>query len=150
MSEILKSIFEFLINNYALYLVITMGIIISITITLLNLIKKPIKKLTSKIQNEKYRKLANKMFIVFAFGFAALFWAILSFVSSCYFAFDIIEVFLTGALAIVLYAFGDGVINTKNAKDLVEAVKEITEDKKIDENDTDLLKDCLRTINKVE
>jgi dolichyl-phosphate-mannose--protein O-mannosyl transferase len=133
--EWIKEIFNYLLANYALYLVVMMGVLIMITNTILMFIKKPIKKLTGKIENAKLRKLANKMFIIFAFAFSALGWFILNKVSAYYFPFDEIKVLLTGAFSIVIYAFGDGIINDKTARVLVETVEQICEDKEVDEND---------------
>ena len=139
--EWVKEIFNYLLANYALYLVVMMGVLIMITNTILMFIKKPIKKLTGKIENAKLRKLANKMFIIFAFAFSALGWFILNKVSAYYFPFDEIKVLLTGAFSIVIYAFGDGIINDKTAKVLVETVEQICEDKEINENDNHAVKD---------
>jgi hypothetical protein len=110
-----------------------MGVIISFTIGILTLIKKPIKKLTAKIPNEKVRKLANKMFIVFAFGFSFIAWFVLNLVAPSYFSLEGIEVLLTGAFSIVLYALGDGVITKSKAQQLVDTIAEVADDKKADE-----------------
>ena len=104
-------------------------------------VKKPIKKLTKKIPNEKLRKLANKVFILFAFGLAFLGWFILNKISIYYFPYDEIKVLLTGAFSIVIYAFGDGIVNEKTAKDLVEVVYEIAKDEKVDNKDKHAVKD---------
>lgn len=119
MIETINQILDFLIKNYALYMVVTMGVIISLTVGLLSVIKKPIKKLTGKIPNEKLRKLANKMFIIFAFALSALAWFALRVISPVYFSFELLEVLLTGAFSIVLYALGEGIITRTTAKDLV-------------------------------
>jgi hypothetical protein len=89
----------------------------------------------AKIQNEKLRKLANKMFILFAFGLSALMWFVLNKISAHYFPFDEIKVLLTGAFSIVIHAFGDGIINKTQAKEIIETVEEIVSDGKIDDND---------------
>lgn len=127
MVELLCKIFDFLLSKYALYLVVMMGVIIMFTNTILMLVKKPIKKLTAKIANEKLRKLANKMFILFSFGISAIVWFALSKISSYYFPFEEIKVLLTGAFSTVIYAFGDGIINTSKAKDLIEDITKIEE-----------------------
>ena len=133
--EFLKDIFNYLLANYGLYLVVMMGVIIMVTNTILMFVKKPIKKLTAKIQNEKLRKLANKMVILFAFGLSALMWFVLNKISAHYFPFDEIKVLLTGAFSIVIHAFGDGIINKTQAKEIIETVEEIVADGKIDDND---------------
>lgn len=135
MVDIVKGIFNYLLAHYALYLVVMMGVIIMLTNTILMFVKKPLKKLTAKIRIEKLRKLANKMFIVFAFGFCALMWFVLNKVSATYFPFDEIKVLLTGAFSIVIHAFGDGVVTEKQAKEIVKTVGEIVEDGKIDDNE---------------
>ena len=133
MVEVINSILTYLTSNYALYLVATMGVIISFTIGILTLIKKPIKKLTAKIANEKVRKLANKMFIVFAFAFSFIAWFVLNLVAPSYFSLEAIEVLLTGAFSIVLYALGDGVITKSKAQQLVDTIAEVADDKKADD-----------------
>lgn len=130
MVDVMRQILTYLTSNYALYLVITMGVIVSFTIGILSLIKKPIKKLTAKIPNEKARKLANKMFILFAFAISALSWAILSLIAPSYFPLEALEVLLTGAFSIVIYAFGDGILTKSQAKQLVETITAVAEDKK--------------------
>jgi hypothetical protein len=124
-----------LMEHYALYMVVMMGCLIMITNTILMLVKKPIKCLTSKIHNEKLRKLANKMFILFAFGLSALAWFVLNKISAQYFPFEETTVLLTGAFSIVIYALGDGIINVKQAKEIVEnTVVEIVEEKSEEKN----------------
>lgn len=128
--EVLEKVFNYLLDNYALYMVVTMGVIIMVINTILMLVKKPIKKLTAKITNEKLRKLANKMFIAFAFGLSALAWFALSKAWGKYFAFEQINVLLTGAFSIVIYALGDGIINGSKAVELIETVKGFAEEEK--------------------
>lgn len=126
--EVIYKILNYLLENYALYLVVMMSVLIMFINTILMFVKKPIKKLTGKIPNEKLRKLTNKMFILFAFGISALGWFALSKISATYFPYDEIKVLLTGAFSIVIHALGDGVINNSKAKQLVEAVKDFAED----------------------
>ena len=135
MREVAVQILNYLLKNYALYLVVTMSVIISLTIGLLTLIKKPLKKLTGKIKNEKLRKLANKPFILVAFGLSGLSWFALNKISAHYFPFEAMKVFLTGAMSIVAYSFADGVITKPQAKELVDTIKEIDGDKKLDKKD---------------
>lgn len=135
MEEIFTDILDYLLAHYAVYLVATMGCLIMIINTVLMFMKKPIKKLTGKIKNETVRKLANKIFILFSFGFSALLWYALSELSSNYFVYDEVQVLLTGAFSTVVYALGDGIVNKPKAKKLVDAVKEIAEDNKVDEKD---------------
>lgn len=135
MEQVINDIFKYLTDNYALYLVVMMGLLIAIINTVLMLVKKPIKLLTNKIENEKLRKFANKVFIVFAFGFSALAWWGLSALSAEYFPFDEIKVLLTGAFSIVIYALGDGIVNGSQAKTLIDSTIEIAEDGKLDEEE---------------
>jgi hypothetical protein len=131
MVEIVKQILNYLISNYALYMVVTMSAIVSFTIGVLSLIKKPIKKLTGKIHKEWLRKLANKMFIAFAFGISTFVWIVLGIISPYYFPIDAIRIILTGAFTIVVYALGDGVITKSSAEKLVEEIADFaSEDKK--------------------
>jgi dolichyl-phosphate-mannose--protein O-mannosyl transferase len=130
MVDLIRQILTYLVNNYALYLVITMGVIVSITIGILTLIKKPIKKLTRKISDERLRKLANKMFIAFAFLFSLIIWWLLNVCAPTYFAVDGIQVLLTGAFSIVIYALGDGVITKSSAQKIIESITDVAEDNK--------------------
>ena len=137
MVDLIRQFLTFLVNNYALYLIIVMGVIVSLTIGLLSLIKKPIKKLTSKIENAKLRKLANKMFIIFAFIISTLIWVSLYLCAPIYFPLDSVEILLSGAFSIVIYAFGDGIITKSAAQQLVETISEIAEDQNKDEKKTE-------------
>ena len=131
--EVLKQVFDYLLDNYALYMVVMMGVLIMVINTILMLVKKPIKKLTAKISNEKFRKLANKIFIFFAFGLSALAWFSLSKIWSEYFTYDEINVLMTGAFSIVIYALGDGIVNNSKAMELVENIKDFAEEGKTEE-----------------
>lgn len=142
MLEFITKILDYLIANYAAYMVITMSLIVSLTITMLHFIKIPIKKLTSKLPNEKLRKLANKMFIILAFAISAVVWVALKTISPKYFPCDAIEILLTGAFSIVIYAFGDGIITKSAAGELVDKITEIDKtDEKAKENVSDAVTD---------
>lgn len=104
-----------------------MGCIVSVTIGLLTLIKKPIKKLTAKIKNERVRKLVNKIFILFAFGISAGIWFFLNIIAPVYFSIEAVEIVLTGALSIVIYALADGVITKNKAQILIDQLTETIE-----------------------
>lgn len=130
MVEIVKQILDFLVANYALYLVVTMSIIISLTISLITLIKKPVKCLTGKIKNPKLKALANKVFILFAFAISGAFWVALHIVCPQYFSVDSIQILLTGAFSIVLYAFGDGVLTKPKTQQIIDTITDFAEDKK--------------------
>lgn len=136
--EFIKSVFNFLIANYALYVVVIMGVLMTIIYFVLNLVKKPIKKLTGKIQNDRLRHLANKSIIVLSFGFSALFWFILHYFIPMYFAFNGVEILLTGAFPIVLYAMIEN-LGKPNMKEIsnkiVDTVKEIVSDGKVEKGE---------------
>lgn len=151
MYEVIKSILDYLISNYALYAVVTMSAISIITICVLSLVKKPIKLLTAKITHEKVRKLVNKVFIFLAFGISALGWAILNYFAPSYFPLGAVEIILTGAFSIVLYALGDGVITKSSAQQLVESIKDFAQEEnkeqnKIDKNAKDPIKEFWKSV----
>lgn len=136
MADIIKSILDYLVANYALYLVVAMGIISSFTIAILALIKMPIKKLTAKIRNDRLRKLTNKIFIVFAFAISFALWFVLNVVAPNYFPIDAVEVICTGAFSVVIYALGDGVFTKSKAQQLVDSIKDFAEDEKKKKSDS--------------
>lgn len=136
MVEILTQILDYLVANYALYMVVTMSIIISLTISLITLIKKPVKKLTGKISDERIRKFANKIFIVFAFAISGACWVSLHFAFPEYFSIDIISILFTGASSIVVYALADGVVTKSKAQQIVETIKDFAEEEKEKKSDT--------------
>lgn len=146
MIEIIQQILTYLISNYALYLVITMGAIVSLTIGTLSLIKRPIKMLTKKIKNDKLRKLVNKIFIFIAFGLSLAFWTLLHIIAPHYFTVDAVEVVLTGALSVVMYALGDGVITKSKAQQLVDAIIDNTNDKKANTEDKSAIREYLKKV----
>lgn len=129
MIEFLQSVMNYLLANYALYLVVTMGVIVSFIIAFLSLVKKPIKKLTSRITNEKLRKLVNKMFILMAFGVSCGAWFILNAISNYYFPIETLNIILTGALSVVIYSLGDGVITESKAKQLFDTITDFVNSK---------------------
>jgi hypothetical protein len=45
----------------------------------------------------------------------------------------LVEILLTGAFSIVIYAFGDGVLTKSQAQQLVDTIAEVADDKKADE-----------------
>ena len=140
MEALLGEIFTFLLANYALYVVVIMGVLMAIIYFVLNLVKKPIKKLTSKIQSERIRHGLNTVIIVLSFGFSALFWFLLHYFVPQYFAFNGVEILWTGAAPVVLYAVVDGwAKKDETAKDralkVVKTVKEIVSDGKVDKKE---------------
>lgn len=146
MVEVVRQILDYLITHYSLYMVITMSAVVSLTIGILAIAKKPIKKLTSLIKNETLRKLSNKVLIFMAFGISALIWVGLNAISKYYFPVDSAKILLTGAFSVVTYALGDGVITTTSAQKIVETITEISENDtenqlEVSQNSKDPIKD---------
>ena len=134
MEEVLAfivSVFEFLKANYALYVVVIMGILMTIIYCVLSIVKKPIKKLTDKIKSTQLRHLANKSIIVLSFAFSTLFWFALHYFVPQYFGFNGVEILLTGAFPVVLYAFVEN-LNKPEMKDIKGKMQEIMSDNKVD------------------
>lgn len=128
MEEFVKEVLNYLLANYALYMVVVMGATMGVIFGILSLLKKPIKALTAKIKNEKLRKLANKSIIALSFGLSALIWLVLTKISSHYFPYEATTVLITGALPVVMYALVDGVITKKTATQILDTVKDIAAD----------------------
>ena len=141
MVEFAEQVIAYLVSNYGLFTAIVMGIITSLTMLLLTLLKKPIKCLTKKIKNERIRKLVNKQFVIYAFGISAGLWYCLSLFAKQYFAFEPLYVFITGALSVVLHQLADGVITNTTAKQLLDIVDDVASDGTVDEQDEDAVKD---------
>lgn len=137
--EVIQEVFDYLIANYALYLVVVMGALMTFIYIVLNLIKKPVKKLTNKIKNDQIRHLANKIFILLSFGLSTLLWYLLNKFIPQYFAFNGVEILITGSLPVVLYALVDGLSKPK-AKAILDTIKEVVEDEKTKESQTSKLK----------
>lgn len=128
MKELIKEILIYLLENYNLYVFVALVISMSLIIIVLNLLKKPIKKLTSKIKDERLRKLANKSIILLSFGLSALGWVILNLILPNYFEINMVLILLDGAFPVVIYALQDGVITKDKALSLVETLEDITKD----------------------
>lgn len=147
MVDVINEMLVYLLENYALYLVVIMGIIVSITIGVLSLVKRPIKHFTAKIQNERLRKLTNKVFIVMAFAISLACWALLNLIAPEYFNFDGLQILLTGAFSVVIYALGDGVITKSKAQQLVETINEVVEEENKNNNkEKSALKEYLKKV----
>lgn len=120
MEAFIKDIFTFLLQYYALYFVIVMSIFTAVIMVILNFVKKPFKRLTSKISNEKVRKFTNNCVIIslsFALSFGL--WFLLHRVAPHYFAIDYKTIFFNGAMPVVTYAFGEGWITADKAKQII-------------------------------
>ena len=113
----------------------------AIVIGLCALLKKPIKLLTNKIKNEPLRKLCNKVIIVMAYGLSIGLYYLLAWILPQYVTVDWVQITLSGSLAIVGYALGDGVITKNKAKDAIEDIKNVVKDGKINGNDNSAIKE---------
>lgn len=136
MVEAIKSVFDFLIEQgYSLFTVVIILAMTTLVFIILTLLKKPIKALTNKIKNERLRKLANKSIILLAFGLAVGLWFLANKIAPSYFSVNGVEILLTGALPVVAYALGDGVLTKASAKAIVGTILEVTEDGKVSKED---------------
>lgn len=120
MEALIRDIFTFLLQYYALYLVLFMGIVTALIMTIINFAKKPFKRFTVKITNERIRKFTNNaVIIVFSFGLSFGIWFLLNLVAPQYFPIDYLAIVLNGAIPVVTYAFGEGWITAKKAEQII-------------------------------
>lgn len=131
----------YLYQNYSLYQVILMVVIMGLIISLVALLKKPIKLLTDKIPNKTVRTLANKSIIVLAFGVSVGLWYLLAWLLPQFVTFDWSQIILSFALSITGYALGDGLITKKKATEITDGVKDATKDGKINDKDKEIVKE---------
>lgn len=131
----MEAILNWALANYTLYMVICCIVLMAIIFVVLQLVKIPLKKLTGKIENESLRKLANKSIILLSFGMSVGLWYLLNYVLPKYFELDTIAIILTGALPIVAYAVGDGVISGGGATKIVGLIKDMVADKKVEKEE---------------
>lgn len=128
--EVWELIVTYLISNYPAYLMVVLVVIMSTIFGILTLLKKPIKKLTAKISNERLRKLANKSIIVLSFLLSVGIWALLNYLLPTYFDFNIAEILLSGAFPVVVYALVDGVITKEKAINVVSTITDYIDEHK--------------------
>lgn len=146
MVEAIKSVFDFLIEQgYSLFTVVIILAMTTLVFVILTLLKKPIKALTKKIKNEKLRKLANKVIILLAFGLAVGLWFLANKLAPAHFSINGVEILLTGALPVVAYALGDGILTKSSAKAIVGTILEVTEDGKVSKEDAKTVIDKVKT-----
>lgn len=132
MGEVLRDALNFLFEqHYGWFVTIFMTLLITIIGLILKLIKKPIKHFTAKIKNERIRKLVNKCIIVLSFGIATGVWFLLNHFFPKYFAIDWVQIVLSGALPVVVYAIFDGVISVDKVKNLASTIIDAAADGKI-------------------
>ncbi len=132
MWEEIRGILNFLKSQgYSTYQIVIIMMMSTFIFILLTLLKKPIKKLTSHINNTKVRKLANKSIILLAYALSIGGWYVLSKVAPNYFTFDTVEAVLTGSVPVVMYAVGDGVLTKSDASANIKRIEEIVSDGKV-------------------
>lgn len=145
MEAFISDVFNFLLQYYALYLVIFMGIITTLIVTILKFAKIPFKKLTLKITNITKRRIVNRTVIfVASFGLSFIFWFLLNLVAPQYFVIDYLQIFCNGALPIVAYAYAEGWIDAKKAKSLVETVVDKISDGELTKEE---IKETVKEVN---
>lgn len=136
MGEVLRDTLNFLFEqHYGWFVTIFMTLLITIIGLILKLIKKPIKHFTAKIKNERIRKLVNKSIIILSFGIAIGVWFLLNHFFPEYFAIDWVQIVLSGALPVVVYAVLDGVISVDKVKNLANTVIDAAADGKITDDE---------------
>lgn len=129
MEALIKDVLTFLLQYYALYLVIFMSIVTAIIMVILNYTKKPFKKLTAKIENARVRKFVNNSVIICcSFILSFLLWLLLNLIAPNYFAMDYKIIFLNGAIPVVTYAFAEGWITADKAKEIIKDTTEKVND----------------------
>lgn len=129
MEALIKDVLTFLLQYYALYLVIFMSIVTAIIMVILNYTKKPFKKLTAKVENARVRKFVNNSVIICcSFILSFLLWLLLNLIAPNYFAIDYKIIFLNGAIPVVTYAFGEGWITADKAKEIIKDTTEKVND----------------------
>lgn len=129
MEALIKDVLTFLLQYYALYLVIFMSIVTAIIMVILNYTKKPFKKLTAKIENTRVRKFVNNSVIICcSFILSFLLWLLLNLIAPNYFAIDYKIIFLNGAIPVVTYAFAEGWITADKAKEIIKDTTEKVND----------------------
>ena len=135
MFDTVKEIIDYLINNYDVYVIVVLITAMLLILFSLDLLKKPIKKATGRIENERLRKLLNKSIVLLSFGLSASVWVILGLVFPAYFRIDFVLILLGGAFPVVIYALGDGVITRKKAAEITEKVRIVANKGKIAEEE---------------
>lgn len=123
-------IVKFIADNYG-WIYAVMSVVLSL---LTEGIKLPIKKLTSKIKNEKARKATNKVIILIGFGMAFLIDYLCSLWFPAYVDFSSVRSVMVGCFSNTLYALLEGLITTSQAKTAAAATKNATAS--LDKGDT--------------
>ena len=112
-----QQIISYILANYGILTVIVSLIVAGI----LQFVKVPLKKLTSKIPNPKVRKLVNKLFILASYGIAfGIYYAGRAWIPALFSSIDIKEYApIAASFSIVIYALLEGLITKSKAKDIL-------------------------------
>lgn len=140
---------ELLNNEYFMW-----GIMAVIVFALTQLLKLPIKHFTSKIENERVRKIINGTILIIPFVLGV----VLDFVFCTYVmhtAFNVMNGLGYGTAGISLYGVierffkvkTDNPYETEEGEAVLELIEDIKEDGKIDENDKDAIAEYLELIS---
>jgi len=112
-----QQIISYILANYGI-----LTVIISIIVAgILQLVKVPIKKLTSKIQNPKVRKIVNKLFILASYGIAfGIYYAGQAWIPALFSNINIKEYApIAASFSIVIYALLEGLITKSKANEIL-------------------------------
>jgi len=143
----IEQLFEWIATKYG-WISLIMVAIISV---LVEAIKIPIKMLTSKIKNEKLRKLANKSIILLTFGLAFLIEYLGGLIAPAVTSFNPTMALVEGCLSNLVYALGEGIITTTKAKEIADKVAEVSDDGTITANEAaDVAKTAVKTTDAVK
>lgn len=131
-----------------------MGVVMSVIVfAFTQLLKMPIKALTSKIENERTRKIVNGTILLIPFILGVLFEFLLT-TLVFHEPFTVIQGLTYGTGGISLYGVVERFFKVKNPYDteegeaVIELVEKVTEDGKVDENDKTALKEYLDLVSK--
>lgn len=131
-----------------------MGVVMSVIVfAFTQLLKMPIKALTSKIENERTRKIVNGTILLIPFILGVLFEFLLT-TLVFHEPFTVIQGLTYGTGGISLYGVVERFFKVKNPYDteegeaVIELVEKVTEDGKVDENDKTALKEFLDLVSK--
>ena len=131
-----------------------MGVVMSVIVfAFTQLLKMPIKALTSKIENERTRKIVNGTILLIPFILGVLFEFLLT-TLVFHEPFTVIQGLTYGTGGISLYGVVERFFKVKNPYDteegeaVMELVEKVTEDGKVDENDKTALKEFLDLVSK--
>lgn len=131
-----------------------MGVVMSVIVfAFTQLLKMPIKALTSKIENERTRKIVNGTILLIPFILGVLFEFLLT-TLVFHEPFTVIQGLTYGTGGISLYGVVERFFKVKNPYDteegeaVIELVEKVKEDGKVDENDKTALKEFLDLVNK--